>query len=944
MFKSLKIISVFLLLFLIFLPSLALAQTSVGKFTFVQGRVDVLRQPAPRAMPVNMGDNVFVGDIIRAKSKSKAEITFTDGNIVRVAPNTRIEISEYMFDEAKGKGILNLSRGKVQAIIQEKIAKRIATFGEANRFEIHTPTAILGVRGTNFIVAYQRNLSSVFVWKGTVIAYSRKFPDMVVTVNAGYITTIPPDQPVQPARPATDAEKKMYEGDFTPGGSGEKSEAESTVISEATTGPAEPGTPEPGPESPLPTGNLTETPQNLTEIVQPPPIIEPPVKKPPDTTPPELIITAPKAPIVTGPGDITVDIEASETVITYSYKLNTKDWKTTNELPIKIPNADMEEGINTLKVKATDAATNTSDPISYQWFVGKTQYSLEGNVTGFLSGSVLSTSEGLRVVSNGNQGAWLLNFSGDYEETMPDSLDLFSGGEGYGPNSEEFDGYWLSKIEDATTSDGSISGTSSFKYLSTTVLGEGTGSVSGTYGSPWQVTDLGLGTYTETPLAFGGNINTGLFQWDQDFWLVADGGLTGLMGVADIKGLPSFLSLGTYNTDYETNNLYNGALWGVDIVDSTPDNGALLGITGGIVLDDSLKGGLLAIYIKPDGEEYETGYILSDSDNINGSLYPGLGMYELGGNLISVSMGTTSILPDNLNWDSIYGDSPSLHIIKGYGNIERDLTGEIVSQNINIADQNWGVWWASSVSYYSEDLSIPSSWTATAEGESYDMDWNIAGIWGSQTIGSRIDTGNKLIGETTGYFADISSIPVTGISVGETLGTFDPNIYTWQAVSMGVWLETNKFLEMAGKIGDNPNIAALQKLNIPCVEVGRASLSGLGNSEGGSINVNMNDVIFFAPNTGARPSIWATNAVSGNYTGNPLGAVVPLSGNGLNANFNVQQWDTTNSKWLSNVTNGQGSITGGGQNVQNLNFHGAAAGTINQGSGSFSGTGAGIAK
>ncbi len=95
---------------------------------------------------------------------------------------------------------------------------------------------------------------------------------MAVTVNAGYVTTIPLDQPAQPARPFTDAEKKMHEGDFAPGGSGEKSEAEDTVISEATTGSAEPGEPEPGSESPSPTGNLTETPQNLTEIVQPPPI------------------------------------------------------------------------------------------------------------------------------------------------------------------------------------------------------------------------------------------------------------------------------------------------------------------------------------------------------------------------------------------------------------------------------------------------------------------------------------------------------------------------------------------------------------------------------------------------------------------------------------------------------------------------------------------------
>ena len=497
-------------------------------------------------------------------------------------------------------------------------------------------------------------------------------------------------------------------------------------------------------------------------------------------------------------------------------------------------------------------------------------------------------------------------------------------------------GYWLAKVEGTWTDDGEVRGDLiNGKYLTPTQMG--------TIGGPFfginchtsvAETWIGesIGTWSGETLAFGGNINSGLFQWDQDLWLVVDGGLTGLMGVAGIEGLPSFLSLGTYNTDYETNNLYNGALWGVDIVDSTPDNGGLLGITGGIVLDDSLEGGLLAIYLKPDGEGYETGYILSD--NINGSLYPGLGMYELGGNLIAVSMGTTYILPENLNWDSIYGDSPLLHFVKGYGTIEGDLTGEIVSQSINIADQNWGAWYGSSVSYNSEENpTIPSSWKAYAEGESYDMDWNIAGIWGSQTIGSRTDTGNKLIGETTGYFADISSIPITGISVGETLGTFDPNVYTWQAIQMGEWLETNKFLEMAA---NEAGRGKLQQLNIPCVEVGRATLTGSGNNFS---NLNMTDTIFFAPNSGAPPTIWATGNVNGIYSSAPtINTPIGLSGGGLNADFTFKQWNADTGKWLSSI-NGTGGFNG------STSFQGAGAGTgATSGSGTISGSAAGIAR
>jgi hypothetical protein len=148
---------------------------------------------------------------------------------------------------------------------------------------------------------------------------------------------------------------------------------------------------------------------------------------------------------------------------------------------------------------------------------------------------------------------------------------------------------------------------------------------------------------------------------------------------------------------------------------------------------------------------------------------------------------------------------------------------------------------------------------------------------------------------------------------------------------------------MAGKMGSSPNIAALQALNIPCVEVGRANLSGSG-ANGGTIDMTMNNVIFFAPNHGQRPQIWATGNVSGAYTGNPSFLSVPLSGNGLSVSFNIQQWNTNTNQWLSTIPNGTGSITGGGLNVQNLNFKGAGAGTINQGAGTFSGTAAGVAK
>ncbi len=57
-------------------------------------------------------------------------------------------------------------------------------------------------------------------------------------------------------------------------------------------------------------------------------------------------------------------------------------------------------------------------------------------------------------------------------------------------------------------------------------------------------------------------------------------------------------------------------------------------------------------------------------------------------------MGTTSVSPSELYWDS-----ESLHIRKETGTIEGDITGSIGIEHVNLIDQSWGIWWASSVGY-----------------------------------------------------------------------------------------------------------------------------------------------------------------------------------------------------------------------------------------------------
>ncbi len=129
---------------------------------------------------------------------------------------------------------------------------------------------------------------------------------------------------------------------------------------------------------------------------------------------------------------------------------------------------------------------------------------------------------------------------------------------------------------------------------------------------------------------------------------------------------------------------------------------------------------------------------------------------------------------------------------------------------------------------------------------------------------------------------------------------------------------------------------------IPAIEVGKATLTQASGTVNNLSNVTMNNVGFYAYSTGVAPKIWATNSVGGSYSGTPStsGPSVPLSGGGLRANFNVNQWN--GSTWSANVA-GSGNLSGGSYTGA-VQFIGGAAGAIQPAAGTFSGTGAGLAK
>lgn len=214
--KRAIILSTLILLFLTLTSTLAHAQV-VGFISKLQGRVDILKEGAPSALPVRVNDPVSIGDIVRTKSDGKAELTFKDGTVVRVAPKSRLRIDEYLFDvdNTRKEGRLYLFRGKLRAIVSKTRAV-IPVAAGVSTFNVNTPTAVAGVRGTDFFVFYDKGITGVIFKEGSGFVVNPNMPDKIVNVNAGQVTfVVTPDAPPLAPRRAPNVEMVSHIKDIT---------------------------------------------------------------------------------------------------------------------------------------------------------------------------------------------------------------------------------------------------------------------------------------------------------------------------------------------------------------------------------------------------------------------------------------------------------------------------------------------------------------------------------------------------------------------------------------------------------------------------------------------------------------------------------------------------------------------------------------------------------
>ena len=161
----------------------------------LQGNATLLRQDGSQQKLDSGGVMIGLGDRLRTDADSSLAVRFADGSVITLHQN-----SEMHFDHLSAYGETGMVDSRVR-LLEGRLDTRVKPAeGPGSRFEIHTPSAISAVRGTEYRAATldAGSLSNIEVTEGSVAVAGAS---RSLLVREGFGTQVSKDAgPLKPSR------------------------------------------------------------------------------------------------------------------------------------------------------------------------------------------------------------------------------------------------------------------------------------------------------------------------------------------------------------------------------------------------------------------------------------------------------------------------------------------------------------------------------------------------------------------------------------------------------------------------------------------------------------------------------------------------------------------------------------------------------------------------
>ena len=119
----------------------------IGQIKVAKGSVTIER--AGQSLPGATGTRVQAADVVRTGGDGSVGITMTDNSLLSAGPNSVLALDRYEFDSTTNEGRFDASlRSGTLSVVSGRLARQ-----SPNAMTVRTPSAILGVRGTEFVVS-----------------------------------------------------------------------------------------------------------------------------------------------------------------------------------------------------------------------------------------------------------------------------------------------------------------------------------------------------------------------------------------------------------------------------------------------------------------------------------------------------------------------------------------------------------------------------------------------------------------------------------------------------------------------------------------------------------------------------------------------------------------------------------------------------------------------
>ena len=135
---------------------------AVGTVTDLVGDAVVTRRATGEALPLTVGTELFEADRVRTNLGARLRVRLRDGSVLTCGEATGLTLEERLYAPARASQsfLLRVSFGIVRTVV-ELLAPQAS-------YEMHTNTAVISVRGTEWIAEVQRAATAIVSLDGEV--------------------------------------------------------------------------------------------------------------------------------------------------------------------------------------------------------------------------------------------------------------------------------------------------------------------------------------------------------------------------------------------------------------------------------------------------------------------------------------------------------------------------------------------------------------------------------------------------------------------------------------------------------------------------------------------------------------------------------------------------------------------------------------------------------